>query len=77
MLIWEYVKRLMFSGMWKFYWQDYSDPGYLTALHILHDLQTEGLISAIGITNFDAVRTDQICTQLGPGVILTNQVQVS
>ncbi|KAF5358766.1 hypothetical protein D9758_008572 [Tetrapyrgos nigripes] len=61
----------------QFHWQDYSNKGYMNALEILHDLQTEGLITAIGLCNFDAIRTDEICTQLGPGVIVSNQVQFS
>ena len=36
----------------------------------------EGAISAIGLCNFDTIRTDEICTQLGPGAIVSNQVQV-
>ena len=60
----------------QFHWQDYSDKGYLTALQVLQDLQHEGLISAVGLCNFDAIRTDEICTQLGPGFIVSNQVQV-
>lgn len=60
----------------QFHWQDYSDKNYLTALHTLLDLKTEGLISAIGLCNFDAIRTDEICTELGPGAIVSNQVQV-
>ncbi|EGN92064.1 hypothetical protein SERLA73DRAFT_191639 [Serpula lacrymans var. lacrymans S7.3] len=61
----------------QFHWQDYSDKAYLTALQILQDLQHEGLISAVGLCNFDAIRTDEICTQLGPGFIVSNQVQFS
>ncbi|KAG5724606.1 General stress protein 69 [Termitomyces sp. T112] len=61
----------------QFHWQDYTDCNYLSALQILRDLKTEGLISAIGLCNFDASRTDEICTQLGPGVIVSNQVQFS
>ncbi|KAH9044967.1 Aldo/keto reductase [Lactarius deliciosus] len=61
----------------QFYWQDYSNKGYMTALRYLLDLQADGLISAIGLVNFDAVRTDEICTQLGPGAIVSNQVQFS
>ncbi|KAG5651800.1 hypothetical protein H0H81_007359 [Sphagnurus paluster] len=60
----------------QFHWQDYSDQNYLTAMHILVDLKNEGLISAIGLCNFDAIRTDEICTQLGPGAVVSNQVQV-
>ncbi|KAJ8593266.1 Aldo/keto reductase [Rhizopogon salebrosus TDB-379] len=61
----------------QFHWQDYSDKGYLTALQILQDLQNEGLISAVGLCNFDAMRTDEICAQLGPGFIVSNQAQFS
>lgn len=61
----------------QFHWQDYSDKGYLTALNELHVLKEEGLISAIGLCNFDAIRTDEICTVLGCGAIVSNQVQFS
>ncbi|KAG6810585.1 hypothetical protein H0H92_011219 [Tricholoma furcatifolium] len=61
----------------QFHWQDYADKNYLTALEILRDLKSEGAISAIGLCNFDTIRTDEICTQLGPGVIVSNQVQFS
>ncbi|RDB22077.1 Flagellar radial spoke protein 5 [Hypsizygus marmoreus] len=61
----------------QFHWQDYSDKNYLAALHVLQEIKTEGLISAIGLCNFDAIRTDEICTELGPGVIVSNQVQFS
>ena len=49
----------------------------MTALNELHDLKEEGLISAIGLCNFDTIRTDEICTVLGRGAIVSNQVQVS
>ncbi|THH04176.1 hypothetical protein EW145_g5711 [Phellinidium pouzarii] len=61
----------------QFHWQDYSDKGYLEALRHLKDLQAEGFIKAIGLCNFDSIRTDEICTQLGPGAIVSNQVQFS
>jgi len=64
------------SAFSQFHWQDYSDKGYLTALQILQDLQNEGLIRAVGLCNFDTIRTDEICAQLGPGFIVSNQVQV-
>ncbi|KAG8806861.1 hypothetical protein FRC17_004762, partial [Serendipita sp. 399] len=34
-------------------------------------------IGGIGLVNFDSMRVDEICAALGPGVILTNQVQFS
>lgn len=36
----------------------------------------EGKIAAIGLCNFDAIHTDEICTELGPNAIVSNQVQV-
>ncbi|TFK98847.1 NADP-dependent oxidoreductase domain-containing protein [Pterulicium gracile] len=61
----------------QFHWNDYSDKRYLTALERLKDLQEEGLITSVGLCNFDSVRTDEICAQLGPDFIVTNQVQFS
>ncbi|KAF8879769.1 NADP-dependent oxidoreductase domain-containing protein [Gymnopilus junonius] len=61
----------------QFHWQDYSDDGYITALNHLLDLKMEGVIAAIGLCNFDTIRTDEICTELGPGAIVSNQVQFS
>ncbi|KAH0834306.1 NADP-dependent oxidoreductase domain-containing protein [Lanmaoa asiatica] len=75
----ERMKRMRSQSvdLLQFHWQDYSDKGYLTALQVLQDLQHERLISAVGLCNFDAIRTDEICTQLGPGFIVSNQVQFS
>lgn len=61
----------------QFHWQNYSDKGYMKALRHLQDLQQEGLITTLGLCNFDTIRTDEICTQLGPGSIVTNQVPFS
>jgi len=61
----------------QFHWQNYEDKNYLKALQTLGELKEEGLISAVGLCNFDSVRTDEICTVLGPGIISTNQVQFS
>lgn len=61
----------------QFHWQDYDDPGYLTAMHHLSDLRNEGKIAHIGLCNFDTVRMDEICSELGHGVVVSNQVQVS
>ncbi|KAI0270402.1 Aldo/keto reductase [Gloeopeniophorella convolvens] len=61
----------------QFYWQDYANKDYLTALRYLQGMQRAGQIGALGLVNFDAVRTDEICTQLGPGAIVSNQVQFS
>lgn len=48
----------------------------MTALRHLQDLQAEGKIINIGLCNFDTIRTDEICTSLGPGSIVSNQIQV-
>ncbi|QRV85484.1 aldo/keto reductase family protein [Ceratobasidium sp. AG-Ba] len=61
----------------QFHWQHYEDKAYLQALNHLRDLQSEGIITAIGLCNFDTIRTDEICTSLGPGAIVSNQVQFS
>ncbi|KAF9791300.1 NADP-dependent oxidoreductase domain-containing protein [Thelephora terrestris] len=61
----------------QFHWNDYSDHGYIVALQLLQDLQREGLITALGLCNFDAIRMDEICTTLGPDSIVSNQVQFS
>lgn len=42
----------------------------------MKDLQSEGKIEQIGLCNFDSTVMDEICTELGPGIIVANQVQV-
>ncbi|TFK96464.1 NADP-dependent oxidoreductase domain-containing protein [Pterulicium gracile] len=61
----------------QFHWNDYEDKRYLTALERLKDLQDEGIIASVGLCNFDSIRADEICTQLGPDFIVTSQVQFS
>lgn len=61
----------------QFHWQHYSSKKYMFCLNILRELQQSGLIASIGLCNFDSIRTDEICMKLGPGVVTTNQVQVS
>ncbi|KAJ7113221.1 NADP-dependent oxidoreductase domain-containing protein [Mycena epipterygia] len=60
----------------QFHWQDYDNHDYIPAIEILSQLKNENLITTIGLCNFDAIRTDEICTQF-PGVIVSNQVQFS
>lgn len=62
----------------QLHWSDYSNRAYITALQHLHALQNPSnkLINALGLCNFDSARTDEICTALGPGVIVSNQIQV-
>jgi len=75
----ERMKRMQTNcvDLLQFHWNDYSHKGYLTALQHLHDLQDEGKIAAVGLVNFDTIRTDEICTLLGPRYIVSNQVQFS
>ncbi|KAI0769645.1 Aldo/keto reductase [Trametes elegans] len=61
----------------QFHWQNYNDQGYFTAIHHLRDLQREGKIALIGLCNFDSLRMKEICEELGPGGIVSNQVQFS
>eukprot|EP00884_Botryococcus_braunii_P017314 jgi/Botrbrau1/4266/Bobra.0390s0006.1 len=59
----------------QFYWQDYGDRGYVDVALRLADLQTEGVIKEIGVTNFDVVRMQQMMDAGAP--IVSNQVQYS
>ncbi|KAG8761761.1 hypothetical protein FRC11_013245 [Ceratobasidium sp. 423] len=68
---------LYFNSPHQFHWQNYDDKAYLDALDHLRDLQSERVITSIGLCNFDSIRTDEICTHLGKGVVVSNQVQFS
>ncbi|KZP01870.1 Aldo/keto reductase [Calocera viscosa TUFC12733] len=68
----------------QFHWQEYSDKSYLLIIHHLIELSRSALhvVKAIGLVNFDAERTDEICTYLnrdwnGEGRVISNQVQYS
>jgi aryl-alcohol dehydrogenase-like predicted oxidoreductase len=59
----------------QFHWWEYRDPNYLDALKHLADLQAEGKIKGLGLTNFD---TEHLQIVLEAGIpILSNQVQCS
>ncbi|KAJ1301820.1 hypothetical protein OPQ81_009048 [Rhizoctonia solani] len=58
------------------HWGDYTGD-YIGVHQQLAALQKEGLITALGLCNMDCQRTEEICTALGPGVIMSNQVQFS
>jgi aryl-alcohol dehydrogenase-like predicted oxidoreductase len=59
----------------QFHWWDYSDGGYLDALKHLADLQQEGKIRHLALTNFDTEHLRMIADQ---GIrIVSNQVQYS
>jgi aryl-alcohol dehydrogenase-like predicted oxidoreductase len=59
----------------QFHWWDYGDERYLNALGHLQELQREGQIKHVGLTNFDTAR---LCTIIERGIsIVSNQVQYS
>ncbi|HYZ42104.1 MAG TPA: aldo/keto reductase, partial [Stellaceae bacterium] len=59
----------------QFHWWDYGDASYLDALHHLADLQAEGKIRHLALTNFD---TERLRIIVDHGIrIVSNQVQYS
>jgi aryl-alcohol dehydrogenase-like predicted oxidoreductase len=59
----------------QFHWWDYNNDAYLDALKHLCDLQQEGRIRHLGLTNFDTERLSAIAHH---GVrVVSNQVQYS
>ncbi|MBW4418997.1 MAG: aldo/keto reductase [Myxacorys californica WJT36-NPBG1] len=59
----------------QFHWWDYQDKNYLEALKHMTDLQQEGKIKHLALTNFD---TDHLETIVNSGIkIISNQVQFS
>ncbi|XP_010896043.1 uncharacterized oxidoreductase At1g06690, chloroplastic isoform X2 [Esox lucius] len=59
----------------QFHWWDYRDRRYLEALGHLSDLQQDGLIRELSLTNFDTQRLEEISNR---GIrISSNQVQYS
>jgi len=59
----------------QFHWWDYGDKSYLDALSHLADLQGEGRIRHLALTNFDTERLGVIA---GHGIrVVSNQVQYS
>ncbi len=59
----------------QFHWWDYRDKNYLDALRYLSELQKEGKIKHLGLTNFDTERLKLI--QEAGIQIVSNQVQYS
>ena len=59
----------------QFHWWDYDDPSYLDALRHLADLQHEGKLRHLALTNFDTERL-RIIVEQGIGIV-SNQVQYS
>jgi aryl-alcohol dehydrogenase-like predicted oxidoreductase len=59
----------------QFHWWDYGDRRYLDALRHLADLQQEGKIRHLALTNFD---TEHLGVIAGHGItVVSNQVQYS
>jgi aryl-alcohol dehydrogenase-like predicted oxidoreductase len=58
----------------QFHWWNYQDENYLDALEHLADLQHEGKICHLGLTNFDTERLRVIADRVR---IVSNQVQYS
>ncbi|MDW6023515.1 aldo/keto reductase [Mesorhizobium sp. BAC0120] len=59
----------------QFHWWTFEHPAWLDALHEMKRLKEEGLIGAIGVTNFDAAH---LRVAIADGVpVLTNQVSFS
>jgi aryl-alcohol dehydrogenase-like predicted oxidoreductase len=66
------VERL---DLLQFHWWEYEHPGYLDALDALAQLQREGTIRHLALTNFD---TDHLRLLVERGLpIVSNQVQYS
>jgi aryl-alcohol dehydrogenase-like predicted oxidoreductase len=59
----------------QFHWWEYGDARYLDALKHLADLQHEGKIKHLALTNFDTERL-RIITEQGTRIV-SNQVQYS
>ncbi|CAD5938759.1 putative oxidoreductase YqkF [Planktothrix tepida] len=59
----------------QFHWWDYQDQNYLDALHYLTELQTEGKIKHLALTNFDTEHLKIIVEHKIK--IVSNQVQFS
>jgi len=59
----------------QFHWWEYRDPNYLEALKYMAELQTEGKIKHLALTNFD---TEHLQIIIDAGIkIVSNQVQFS
>ncbi|MBD2364708.1 aldo/keto reductase [Anabaena minutissima FACHB-250] len=59
----------------QFHWWEYLDKNYLDALKYMAELQTEGKIKHLALTNFDTEHL-QIITEAGIKIV-SNQVQFS
>ena len=62
----------------QFHWWTFEHPAWLDALHEMAELKEEGLIGAIGVTNFDAAHlrvalSDGVPARHQPGVLLAGR----
>lgn len=61
--------------MLQFHWWDYDQPAYLDAMRHMQDLQAEGKIKLLALTNFD---TEHMAKLVDAGIkLVSNQVQYS
>ncbi len=73
----ERLKRLDVArlDLLQFHWWTFEHPAWLDALHELKKMQEEGLIGALGVTNFDAAHLE---LALADGIpLVSNQVSFS
>ena len=71
------LRRMNISSLdlLQFHWWDYNNPYFMDALKYLSDLQDEGIIRHIGLTNFD---TERMQIMMDSDLqIVSNQVQYS
>lgn len=59
----------------QFHWWDVDIPGWQGVAFWLEDMRQAGKINALGLTNFDSKRTEELCTLGLP--LLTAQIQYS
>jgi aryl-alcohol dehydrogenase-like predicted oxidoreductase len=71
------LKRMQVEtlDLMQFHWWDYRDKSYLDALHYMVELQNEGKIKHLALTNFDTKHL-KIITDAGIKIV-SNQVQFS
>lgn len=59
----------------QFHWWDYEVENYVETMEMLHELQREGKIDHLGVTNFDVPHLQEIVDAGVP--VVSNQVQYS
>ncbi|KAF8325076.1 NADP-dependent oxidoreductase domain-containing protein [Cantharellus anzutake] len=61
------------------HWQHYDNSDYVNVFRYLVDIKRDGelKVRALGLVNFDSQHVNEICETIGPGELLTNQVQFS